>query len=103
MRVPVTVLPEITCLLQRRLGSRAEVAFARAVAEGQFDLEALESEDLPRTADLMATYVDAPIGFVDASIVATAERLEVAGILTTDRRHFGLIRPRHVPSLRLLP
>jgi len=99
----VTVLPEITYLLQGRLGSHAELAFVQAVAGGEFELEALESADISRTADLMDAYADASIGFVDASIVAAAERLEVQGILTTDRRHFGLIRPRHVPSLRLLP
>jgi predicted nucleic acid-binding protein len=41
--------------------------------------------------------------FVDASIIATAERLGVARVYTLDRRHFGLVRPRHVDSFTLRP
>lgn len=43
------------------------------------------------------------IGLVDASIVAIAERFRMKAIATTDRRHFGPIRPRHVKALTLLP
>jgi hypothetical protein len=32
-----------------------------------------------------------------------AERLNVRRILTLDRRHFELIRPRHCPAFELLP
>jgi uncharacterized protein len=32
-----------------------------------------------------------------------AERLGVTRLLTLDRRHFGLIRPRHCPALDILP
>jgi len=32
-----------------------------------------------------------------------AERLGVAGLLTLDHRHFGLIRPRHCTALDILP
>jgi hypothetical protein len=40
---------------------------------------------------------------VDASIVAMAERLDVATLVTTDRRHFAVVRLAHVPRLRLVP
>lgn len=40
---------------------------------------------------------------VDASIVAIAERLDVTTILTTDRRHFGVIRPSHTEAFVLAP
>ncbi len=101
--MPVTVVPEVTYMLCRRLGARAESDFVRAVAAGEFLLEPLEPEDVGRTADLMDAYGDFPIGFVDASIVAIAERLGVTTILTTDRRHFGVVRPAHCHRLRLLP
>ena len=48
-------------------------------------------------------YADNPIGFVDASIVAVAERLGVRQVLPLDRRHFGQIGPRHCDALDLLP
>lgn len=101
--VPVAVLPEITYLLQSRIGPRAEAAFVRAVASDEFVVEALEPEDIARAADLMVAYADFPLGFVDASIVATAERLGVGTLLTTDRRHFSVVRPAHVERLTLVP
>jgi predicted nucleic acid-binding protein len=43
------------------------------------------------------------IGFVDATVVAIAERLELASIATTDRRHFSRIRPAHAEAFTRLP
>ena len=101
--VPVTVLPEISYLLQTRIGPAAEIAFVRAVADGEFTIEALEPEDFTRIAALMGKYADLPLGFVDASVIAIAERLVTRDILTTDRRHFSVVRPRHARTLALLP
>lgn len=101
--IPVTVLPEVSYLLQARIGSAAEQAFIRAVADGEFTTEPLEPEDITRAAGLMEEYADLPLGFVDATLVATAERLGVREILTTDRRHFGVVRPMHTASLVLVP
>jgi len=93
----------VTYLLQTRIGPVAEEAFVRAIADGEFTVEALEDEDLPRIADIMHAYRDLPLGFVDASVVAVAERLEAREILTTDRKHFGVVRPRNVRAFSLLP
>ena len=101
--VPVTVLPEVSYLLQTRIGPGAEQAFVRAVATGEFTTEPLDADDIERAAEVMADYADFPIGFVDASIVAIAERLEVRELLTTDRRHFGAVRPRHARGFLLAP
>jgi predicted nucleic acid-binding protein len=101
--LPVTILAEVTYLLQTRIGPAAEEAFVSAIADGEFTIEHLEDEDLPRIADIMHAYGDLPLGFVDASVVAIAERLEAREILTTDRKHFGVVRPRHVRALSLLP
>ena len=101
--LPVTILAEVTYLLQTRIGPAAEEAFVRAVADAEFTIEPLEDEDLPRIADIMHAYRDLRLGFVDASVVAIAERLEAREILTTDRKHFGIVRPRHVRALTLLP
>jgi len=51
----------------------------------------------------MARYSDIPIGFVDASLVALAESLNIHRILTLDRRHFNIIRPEGIDYLELLP
>jgi predicted nucleic acid-binding protein len=56
-----------------------------------------------RIAELVAQYRDLPLGTVDGSIVAAAERLGITAVATVDRRHFGVIRPRHAPAFELLP
>ena len=101
--VPVTVLPEVTYLLQTRIGVEAELAFIRAVAAGEFTIEALGPDDLDRAAEVMDAYADFPLGFEDASLVAIAERFETREVLTTDRRHFSAVRPRHARGFQLVP
>lgn len=101
--VPVTVLAEVSYLLLARLGADAELAFVRSLAAGELPLEPLEPADLQRAVALLDDYRDLAIGFVDASIVAMAERLGVREIATTDHRHFGVVRPRHVERFRLAP
>lgn len=53
--------------------------------------------------DAWHAHVDADLGFVDASLVAIAERLRIGSILTVDRTHFSLVRPRQCRSFRLYP
>ena len=101
--IPIPVLPEVAYLLQARIGHEAEHAFIRAVADSEFVTETLEPEDIVRAAALIHDYADVPLGFVDAAIVATAERLGVRQILTTDRRHFGVVQPLHTRAFALLP
>jgi uncharacterized protein len=104
IRLPEPILAEVCYFIGKVLGTRAENAFVRAIADGEFSLEPfVADEDAPRAADLMQTYRDASIGFVDSAIVATAERIDATTLLTTDRRHFPIIRPRHLPALVLVP
>ena len=44
-----------------------------------------------------------PLGTVDASVIALAERLKVSQIATLDHRHFSVVRPAHVEAFELLP
>lgn len=48
-------------------------------------------------------YGNLPLGFLDASLVALAERLDAKDLLTTDRRHFHVIRPQHARHFTLHP
>lgn len=101
--VPITVLPEVTYLLAQRIGSHAEASFISALARGELIVEAVSVADLERVSELLGAYADMPLGFVDASIVAVAERLNITRILTLDRRHFAVVRPKHTPAFELLP
>lgn len=101
--VPVSVLPEVTYLLQTRLGPDAELAFVRSIVDEELQTEALEPDDFERTVAVMEQYADLPLGFVDATVIAVAERVDAREVLTTDRRHFSAVRPRHVRGFRLVP
>jgi uncharacterized protein len=59
--------------------------------------------DTDRMAELVETYASLRLGGVDASVIAVAERLNVATIATLNRRDFTVVRPRHVQALTLLP
>jgi len=101
--IPVTVLPEAAYLLAAHLGPEAERKLVQSIVSGEMAVEELTLQDLRRTLELLRRYEDAQIGFVDATIVAMAERLKIVRILTTDRRDFSLVRPRHCKEFELLP
>jgi len=63
----------------------------------------LTAADLARMSELVLRYADFPLGAVDASVIAVAERYGVKRVATLDRRHFTVVKPRHVPALTLLP
>jgi predicted nucleic acid-binding protein len=101
--LPVTVLPEACYLLNTHLGQEAERALLAACASGRFAVVVITTEDIVRSIELLDLYSDSNLGFVDASVVAIAERLDVRRIVTTDRRDFSLVRPRHCSAFELLP
>lgn len=101
--VPAPVLVELEWLASRRIGANAFLSVLDDVAEEQLRVVDLELGDYARAKELMQRYGDLPLGFVDAAVVAIAERLGETKVATLDRRHFGVVRPRHIPALRLMP
>lgn len=101
--VPALVVTEVAYLLGDRLGAQAEARFARSLARGELLVEAPTPPDWGRVAELCATYADLPLGLVDASVIALAERLHAVQLATLDRRHFTVVRPAHVQAFTLLP
>ena len=97
----MTVLPEIAYLLRQRIGPDAERALVRSVADAELAVEPLDRRDWPRVEELMGRYEW--LGFVDATVVAIAERLKLTTLATTDRRHFSVVRPVHVERFTLVP
>ena len=100
--VPSPVIAEVCQLLERRRGSRSEAAFLRSFRNG-LTLVELTNADLDRMATLVETYASLPLGTVDASVITVAERLGIEQVATLDRRHFTIVRPRHVAALALVP
>jgi len=101
--VPTLVLAEASYLVRKALGSSAEAALLRSAARGEFRLDPPSATDLERMAELVERYADLPLGTIDASVVATAERLGEETIATLDRRHFTIVRPKNVEAFTLLP
>ena len=103
LMLPITVLPEVCYLIDSRLGHAAMRRFIDTVATGDFQVESVNRDDLSRVTEVLNQYADARVDFVDATIVALAERLKVTRILTLDRRHFELFRPQHCAAFEILP
>jgi uncharacterized protein len=101
--VPMLVIPEVAHFIDRDLDFRAEKRFLDDLMSDRFRIEPVVDEDWPRIAELVERYGDQRLGSVDASVVATAERLRIAEVATVDRRHFSVVRPRHVVAFNLLP
>jgi predicted nucleic acid-binding protein len=73
------------------------------VAVGDFSVKDLIEVDYHRCAELLATYADLHLGFIDASIVAVAERFGITTVATLNHRHFRVVRPAHTDAFELLP
>jgi len=101
--VPALVVTEVAYFLGDRIGHSAEQAFARSLRDGELHVEPVEASDWIRISELLDAYSDLPLGIVDASVVATCERLGASTLATLDRRHFSVVRPRHREALTLLP
>ena len=101
--VPILVITEVAYLIGSRLAVEAEVRFLGDLAAGELTVESVAAGDWLRIAELVVRYRDLPLGTVDASVVAAAERLDITEIATLDRRHFGVVRPAHASTFEILP
>lgn len=101
--IPATILPEVDYLATKKLGERVAKEFLSDVVSGKLTYIAVDLDDLQHALDIMNQYKDVPLGLVDSSIVALAERYRIQKILTLDRRHFSLIKPKKIDYLELLP
>lgn len=101
--VPQSVLAEVGYMLTRKLGNRGMAEFLRRLPEMKYRVIALTEEDLMRTAEILDKYADSRVDFVDATIAAVAERLNITRILTLDQRDFQILRPKHAEQFEILP
>lgn len=101
--IPTLVITEVCYLIGTRVGAEAEVRFLGDLTAGDFIVESVAASDWMRIAELVYRYRNLSLGTVDASVVATAERLGIATLVTLDRRHFSIVRPNHTTGFELLP
>jgi uncharacterized protein len=103
LTVTASVIPEAAWLIEARLGTAAEASFLALVTSPRITILDLIDRDYRRTIELIGAYADLGLGFVDASIVAIAERRGVTEIATLNRRDFAVVRPVHCDAFELLP
>ncbi len=100
--IPTTVLCEVDYFLTKYLGEEMAKTFLEGVTQSN-ELLVFDGTDLARVNQIRRQYNDLPLGFVDASIIALAERYRIRQVLTIDRRHFLAVQPLHLGYLELLP
>jgi len=101
--IPAPVLVEVDYWIHTRLHPGVLVALLDDIISGAYRVVDLQPRDYERAHALCDRYSDSDIGFVDAAVLAIVERLDEPKLATLDHRHFGMLRPRHVDSLELLP
>lgn len=101
--IPAPVLVEVDFWIQQRLTLRDLLGFLDDISVEAYVIEDLIPIDYFRIRDLCQRYADSDIGFVDAAVLAVVERLGEPKLATLDHRRFGLLQPRHVDALLLLP
>jgi hypothetical protein len=101
--IPAPVLVETDYWIRKWMHPGVLVALLDDITAGAYAVEDLLAVDYARVRQLCDRYADADIGFVDAAVLAITERLDEPKLATLDHRHFSVLRPRHVDSLRLLP
>lgn len=100
---PIPAITETAYLILRDLGAESLADFLEDLPQMKLLIESPAAEDYVRASQIIRKYNDANIDFVDACIVAMAERLNITRILTIDRRHFGIFKPSHCDSFEILP
>ncbi|MCD4738559.1 MAG: PIN domain-containing protein [Anaerolineae bacterium] len=76
--------------------------FVQRLEHSPLQFEVITKADVPRIYELLDQYSDMRLDFVDAAIVAIAERLNIRRILTVDG-DFHIIRPKHCDYFEALP
>jgi predicted nucleic acid-binding protein len=92
--IPQPVIVEVDQLLRSRVGSRAARLFLESIAAGEHSVVNVSPGLLRRAVALDSAFADLDLGYVDAAVMAIAERYRLA-VLTFDFEHFRATRPDH--------
>ena len=101
--LPSTTLPEICYIASKYLGIEAELGFLRSVIEGEVKVEEADINDYRFALSYMEEYRGMNISFVDATVIAVAERLGIFTLFTINKRHFSQTKTKKGKSFNLLP
>jgi predicted nucleic acid-binding protein len=90
--IPEPVVVEVDQLLRSRLGDDVARGFLAAIASGERTIVYVTPGLLRRAVEIDARFADLALGFVDATVMAIAEREELP-VLTFDFRDFRAAPP----------
>lgn len=92
--VSAAILSEIDYMLNVRVNSAAGLRFVDALVDGFFEIEAFDTADAAYVRQLHQRYPKLKLGLADGAVMSLAERLHCPRVLTTDRRHFEVVKPQ---------
>ena len=101
--VPQAILAEVDYLGTKYVGAHIVRGFLEDLLAGDYTYMTSDETDLRRAVEIMNQYPDVPLGIVDSSVMALAERHQIRKILTLDRKHFSLVKPKGLEFFELLP
>jgi predicted nucleic acid-binding protein len=101
--LPQTTLAEVMYLITREAGNAVAAQFILTLSKSKYRVEPLIPEDIQRSGQIIRQYADSRVDFVDATVIALAERQNITQILTLDSRDFRLVRPKHCTHFTILP
>ena len=101
--LPTTVLPEVCHLLASRLGYPTTREVLTELANSNVIIEGIDKTDLKRVMEILDQYTDSKLNFVDATIVAIAERMNITKIFTLNKPIFSIISPQHCAGFEIFP
>jgi predicted nucleic acid-binding protein len=87
--VPAATLGELGFLVEDRLGVEVLDLFLEDLESGAYTLDCGEG-DVSRVRALVGRYADLSLGYVDAAVIACAER-SGGRVMTFDLRDFGVV------------
>ena len=103
--MPALVLAEVDYFLRRD-----RLAMRKLVAEifdpgTPYEYEVPRPSDIVRALDMDARFNSLGLGLVDGIVAAIAERRHIYRVLTSDRKHFGVLRigPRFAEAFEIIP
>jgi hypothetical protein len=97
------VLAELDYLLTTRVSTTAAARLLQEVADGAYQLESFDADDVASVNEILGRYPDQHLGLPDASLIVLAARYGTRDLLTLDERHFRTVRDARGQSFRLLP
>ena len=101
--MPAPVVTETCLLAQSTRNDRAAHALLESVVDASVEVMPLEREDYARVGQLLSKYADTGVSFVDASVMAVAERGRGGHDRYARPPPISVVRPGHVGAFNLVP